>query len=69
MAFLVTGGCGFVGSNLTAELIRRGKEILVLDNLSRPGSDRNLAWLNKLGKIEFFHQDIRDRESLESLFQ
>lgn len=69
MAFLVTGGCGFVGSNLTAELIRRGEEAFVLDNLSRPGSDRNLAWLTQLGKIEFFNQDVRDLAALENLFK
>lgn len=69
MGFLVTGGCGFVGSNLTAELIRRGEEVFVVDNLSRPGSDRNLEWLSQLGKFEFFNQDTRNIEDLESLFR
>jgi len=69
MGFLVTGGCGFVGSNLSAELIHRGEEVLVLDNLSRTGSGRNLEWLRGLGKIEFVNQDICNLAGLESLFR
>jgi len=51
MAYLVTGGCGFVGSNLTAELIRRRKHVLVVDNFTRPGTPANLAWLRELGEL------------------
>jgi CDP-paratose 2-epimerase len=42
---LVTGGAGFIGTNVADRLLRRGEEVLVLDNLSRPGTERNLAWL------------------------
>ena len=45
MKLLVTGGCGFLGSNLVADALRRGVEVTVLDNLSRVGADRNRAWL------------------------
>jgi CDP-paratose 2-epimerase len=69
MAFLVTGGCGFVGSNISAELVRRGERVLILDNLSRAGSDRNLEWLKRHGEIEFFNQDVRSMAELESLFR
>ena len=42
--FIVTGGAGFVGSNLVRELNRRGHEdILVVDNLARAEKARNLA--------------------------
>jgi len=39
--YLITGGCGFVGSNLAAEVLRRGEELYVIDNLYRFGSDAN----------------------------
>jgi CDP-paratose 2-epimerase len=69
VAYLVTGGCGFVGSNLTAELIRRGKHILVVDNFTRLGTPTNLAWLQEQGKFELFHADIRNGYDLEPIFR
>jgi CDP-paratose 2-epimerase len=42
---LITGGAGFVGCNLADRLLRAGREVVVFDNLSRPGVERNLAWL------------------------
>ncbi len=44
---IVTGGAGFIGCNLAARLADRGQTVIVLDNLSRPGSDKNLAWLGQ----------------------
>ncbi len=43
MRYLITGGCGFIGSNIAEELLRRGEEIRVLDNLSS-GKRANLAF-------------------------
>ena len=37
MKYLITGGCGFIGSNLAAEVLKRGEELFVLDNLFRYG--------------------------------
>jgi CDP-paratose 2-epimerase len=42
---LVFGGAGFVGANLADALMRDGHDVIVYDNLSRPGVERNLAWL------------------------
>ena len=42
---LITGGCGFVGTNLADRLLRDGRRVCVFDNLSRSGVDRNLQWL------------------------
>ena len=44
---LVTGGAGFVGSNLADRLAREGRRVRILDNLSRPGVERNADWLRR----------------------
>jgi CDP-paratose 2-epimerase len=44
---LITGGAGFIGTNLADRLLREGKRVLVLDNLARPGVEQNLAWLEE----------------------
>lgn len=69
MAFLVTGGCGFVGSNIVADLLRDGEQVTVVDNLSRPGSATNLQWLRAQGEFTFLHADVRVSTDLELLFQ
>ena len=51
---LITGGAGFIGSNLAARLIEQGHEVVVLDNLSRPGSASNLDSLcRRFGRDSF----------------
>lgn len=60
MKYLITGGCGFLGSNLASEVLRREEELIVFDNLSRLGSAQNLAWLQGLGKMTHISGDIRD---------
>lgn len=69
MTFLVTGGCGFVGSNLSAELLRRGERVIVVDNFTRPGTPANYAWLKSIGSFEFFHGDVRSSQDLESILR
>ena len=60
--YLITGGCGFIGSNLTTALLADGEEVTVFDNLSRKGTERNLAWLEGQDKpnLRFIRGDIRD---------
>jgi CDP-paratose 2-epimerase len=55
---LITGGAGFVGSNLAHRLLSAGHRVRLLDNLSRMGVERNLRWL-----IET-HGDLVDIEEL-----
>jgi len=42
---LITGGAGFVGTNLAARLLASGRPVLLFDNLARPGVEKNLHWL------------------------
>src|SRR3954470_20634138 len=44
---LVTGGAGFIGTNLADRLLRDGQRVRIVDNLSRPGVEGNLAWLRR----------------------
>ncbi len=44
---LITGGAGFIGCNLAFRLLARGESVTVFDNLSRPGVERNLEWLQE----------------------
>jgi CDP-paratose 2-epimerase len=69
MRYLITGGCGFLGSNLASEVLKRGEELFVFDNLSRSGSAQNLDWLKTLGEFTFFHGDIRLNNDIERVVQ
>jgi len=42
---LITGGAGFIGTNTAARLLHEGRPVRIVDDLSRPGVERNLAWL------------------------
>ncbi|HET6344623.1 MAG TPA: NAD-dependent epimerase/dehydratase family protein, partial [Myxococcota bacterium] len=74
-AWLVTGGCGFLGANLAAALVRDGTAVTVLDNLTRTGASENLAWLSRVagapgaGRCTFVHDDVRSRSDVEDLFR
>lgn len=65
MRYLITGGCGFLGSNLAAEVLKKGDELFVFDNLYRPGTELNLKWLQSLGNFKFYHSDIRSNNDVE----
>jgi CDP-paratose 2-epimerase len=66
MKILVTGGCGFLGSNLASEALRRGHEVQIYDDLSRRGSDVNLAWLQGLGEFRMHQADVADAQTMEN---
>lgn len=69
MTWLITGGCGFVGSNLADALLSNGQEVVVLDNLSRFGSRDNLNWLRSRHGAEwqFVESDIRNEDAVAHL--
>ena len=64
MKFLVTGGAGFIGSHLVENLITRGGQVVILDDLST-GMPKNLA--NVEGKFIFHKGNILDRSIVEKL--
>ena len=69
MKLLITGGCGFLGSNLAADALHRGDELLVFDNLYRQGSRSNLEWLQAQGAFGFEHGDIRNQNDITRVVQ
>ena len=69
MRVLITGGCGFLGTNMVKGLMARGDSVRVLDNLSRKGTDRNREFLESgLGgdRLEIRLDDVRDAEAVRS---
>jgi CDP-paratose 2-epimerase len=64
---LITGGAGFIGTNLAHRLLTAGRPVIVFDNLSRPGVERNLRWLRdthgRLLRVDL--ADVRDRAAVQ----
>jgi CDP-paratose 2-epimerase len=64
---LITGGAGFIGTNLAHRLVGRGDDVTVFDNLSRRDTDRNLAWLRQThgpDAFRFVQADLKDYAAL-----
>lgn len=68
-AALITGGAGFIGTNLADRLARDGRPVILYDNLSRPGVERNLSWLKQQygERIRVEVADIRDTARLRAV--
>ena len=64
---LITGGAGFVATNVADRLLQDGWRVRLFDNLSRPGVEQNLSWLKAAygDRIDFLYGDVRDRAALE----
>lgn len=73
--WIITGGCGFLGSNLAAALLDDGASVVVLDSLFRTGSELNLAWLREraarpgAGSFTFVQADTRSRTDIDAAFE
>ncbi len=59
---LITGGAGFIGTNLAHHLLSHGRPVLVLDSLARPGVEQNLRWLRDThgDRVRVEIADVRD---------
>ena len=69
MKILVTGGAGYIGSHTCVELLNKGMDVVVIDNLD----NSNAESLNRVEKITgkkvvFYEADVRDRAALERIF-
>ncbi len=68
---LITGGAGFIGSNLAHHLLTRGEEVIIYDNLARPGTEKNIAWLqsNHGEAFKLILGDVRDAQKLKKVVE
>ena len=72
MPILITGGCGFLGSNIASKFLSLGERVVVMDALFRHGSEQNLAWLESLakpGQLAHCRVDTADAGPVEAVFQ
>ena len=62
----MTGGAGFIGSNLAVALARKGADVRVLDNLARGGTEGNRRWVDEEtdGSVEFCVADVRHADAV-----
>ena len=70
MNILITGGAGFIGVNCSQYFAKkRENRVIVLDDLSREGSEKNLEWLNERCEIQFIQTDIRNFNELSEVIK
>ena len=70
MAILLPGGAGFIGSHTAVELLKEGKEIIIIDDFSN-STPKSIEAIKKItGKdFKFYEMDYADREKLERVFE
>lgn len=66
MIALITGGVGFIGSNLADRLLSMGSQVIIFDNFSRTGVEKNAKWLKQKYKkdLKIIKSDVRDVKSV-----
>jgi CDP-paratose 2-epimerase len=62
--WIITGGAGFIGCHAAARLHQVGARVVIVDNLSRRGTEENLAWLRSQGITDFVRADVRDAAAM-----
>lgn len=67
MKYLITGGCGFLGANVAKKILQSGNELIIFDNLSRLGSEKNLEWLKSIGNFIFIRGDVTNYNDIEDV--
>jgi len=63
---VITGGAGFIGTNLAHRLLSAKRRVILFDNLSRSGVEQNLDWLREVhgGRVQHVLGDVRDAKAL-----
>ena len=70
MAILITGGCGYIGSHTCVEMVKAGRDVVVLDNLYNSKTEALHRVEELCGrKLPFYQADIRDEEALRRVFR
>ena len=71
MRTLITGGIGFIGTNLADRLLREGHDVVLFDNIGRAGVQENLDWLRGEhgDRVQFVKGDVRDFGAVEKAVQ
>lgn len=69
MKLIVTGGAGFIGSNLVRLLLLKGHQVLIVDKLTYAGNLFSLADLERHPSYSFLHADIGDPVAIEQAFE
>lgn len=68
MNFLITGGAGFIGSNVADKLLKMGHRVILFDNLSRPGVFHNVMWLLTNNKrVKFLQGNVRNYDKVRQI--
>jgi CDP-paratose 2-epimerase len=68
MKILITGGAGFIGANCAVYFAKKRHKVVVFDDLSRIGSDKNLHLIKSECKFDFIKGDVRNFKDLVSVF-
>jgi CDP-paratose 2-epimerase len=68
MKVIITGGAGFIGTNVALRHLKNGDKVVVIDNLSRLGTKINLSLLKNFPNLKFYKVDIRNKPSLKKIF-
>lgn len=67
---LITGGAGFIGSNLADYYLKKKCRVVIFDDMSRKGTDINLQWLEDVyPHIQIYKGDVRNRQDIDTCIE
>ncbi len=68
---VITGGAGFIGTNVAHRLLSAGKRVVLYDNLSRPGVEQNVEWLRALhgSRVQHDRGDVCDARAVRNVLK